>query len=47
MDQVHTTTIENLYETYHSTSNGLTTAQVEVNRRDYGINKLQEKKPKK
>ncbi len=47
MKNVHVETIDNLYKEYESSTNGLTPAQVEINRRNYGINKLQEKKPKK
>ncbi len=47
METVHNCKIEDLYKTYNSSEKGLTSSQIEVNRKYYGYNKLQEKKPKK
>ncbi len=47
MEAIHTKEIKELYSEYNSNENGLTEAQVEVNRKNYGINKLQERKPSK
>ncbi len=47
MEAIHTKEINELYSEYNSNENGLTNEQVEVNRKNYGINKLQERKPKK